>query len=274
MLISIIGLGLIGGSFAKATAARTDHTVAGYNRTQSVLDDALKCGAIHKVVDKDILNQSDLVILGLYPDLSVQYVKEHADDFGKHTIVIDTSGIKTKICNELSCVAKQHGFTFIGCHPMAGKERGGFSNADESLYDGASFLMATKEDNEKTALVENYAKEIGFGMIKRTTPEEHDSMIAFTSQLPHVLACAYILDEDAPNHKGFSAGSYHDVSRVARINAQLWEELFIENKDYLTSHVDELIANLGKLRDAISNSDHETLTALLEKACETKKRID
>jgi prephenate dehydrogenase len=274
MLISIIGLGLIGGSFAKATTARTNHTVAGYNRTKSVLEEALRCGAIHKIVDSKTLNESDLVILGLYPELSAKYVKEHAAEFGKNTVVIDTSGTKTKICAELQGVAEEYGFTFIGCHPMAGKEKGGFKNADESLYCGASFIMATTEQNEKTAMVEQYAKDLGFSMIKRTTPAEHDSMIAFTSQLPHVLACAYILDKDAPNHKGFSAGSYHDVSRVARINAPLWDELFIENKDFLIPHIDSLIENLQLLRGAIEASDHQKLTELLTIAGETKKRID
>ncbi len=274
MLISIIGLGLIGGSFAKATVSKTNHTVAGYNRSQETLKKALECGAIHKVVDDDILNKSDLVILGLYPELATKYVRDNAHKFGKDTVVIDSSGIKTKICEDLTEIARTHGFTFIGCHPMAGKEKGGFDNSCDDLYEGASFIMATKDDTPQTKMVEEYAKELGFGMIKRTTPKEHDSMIAFTSQLPHVLACSYILDKDAPNHKGFSAGSYHDVSRVARINAELWEELFIENKDYLTGHIDDLIDNLTKFRDLIKQADHKNLTELLELASNTKKRID
>ena len=181
-------------------------------------------------------------------------------------VVTDVSGIKRAICPQMTKLSEKFGFVFAGSHPMAGKETNGFDVSDADLYKNASYIIVPcKADNSVVNMLSDFAKSIGFGTVKITTPEEHDRMIAFTSQLPHVLACSYVLSPCCPNHKGFSAGSYRDVSRVANINSTLWSELFLENKDPLISELDILIDNITKIKDAISAEDADALKALLEK---------
>ena len=171
-------------------------------------------------------------------------------------------------------LSEKFGFVFAGSHPMAGKETNGFDVSDADLYKNASYIIVPcKADNSVVNMLSDFAKSIGFGTVKITTPEEHDRMIAFTSQLPHVLACSYVLSPCCPNHKGFSAGSYRDVSRVANINSTLWSELFLENKDPLISELDILIDNIIKIKDAISAEDADALKALLEKGREVKQAL-
>ena len=189
-------------------------------------------------------------------------------------MVTDAAGIKTALCPQLKELSEEFGFTYVGSHPMAGKEKNGFEASDENLFMGASFLItpcgAPKAAVNKLAAL---AVEMGFGTIKVTTPEEHDRMIAYTSQLPHVLACAYVLSPCCPNHKGFSAGSYRDVSRVANINAKLWSELFLENKEPLCEELLELNKNLDALYQAIKAEDRQALYELLEQGHQVKQAL-
>ena len=270
MNIIISGLGIIGGSFAKALAKYTDHHIIGINRSEKPLQDALACGAIHEIGTRESIKTADMIILGTFPEAAVKFVRDNADIIPKSCIVTDTSGIKGQICPELVQLSKEYGFKFIGGHPMAGKETNGFDVSDADLYKNASYIIVPcKADNSVVNMLSDFAKSIGFGTVKITAPEEHDRMIAFTSQLPHVLACSYVLSPCCPNHKGFSAGSYRDVSRVANINSTLWSELFLENKDPLISELD----NITKIKDAISAEDADTLKALLEKGREVKQAL-
>ena len=247
MNIAVVGLGIIGGSFCKAIKKYTDHRVIGINRTKSTAEKALKEGAIDEIGTHESLENGDLIIL---------------------------SGIKRAICPQMTELSEKFGFVFAGSHPMAGKETNGFDVSDADLYKNASYIIVPcKADNSVVNMLSDFAKSIGFGTVKITTPEEHDRMIAFTSQLPHVLACSYVLSPCCPNHKGFSAGSYRDVSRVANINSTLWSELFLENKDPLISELDILIDNITKIKDAISAEDADALKALLEKGREVKQAL-
>ena len=260
MTVAIIGLGLIGGSLAKAFSERTGHRVIGFDLDPEVTKAALGCGAIREAGSPEALSRADLIYLCIYPHAALEFVRKHHAFFKDGVIVTDTSGIKTDICGELSAIAKAHGFVFAGSHPMAGKERNGFEASEAGLFDGASYLLTPcGAPEEALALLSQTALQLGFGGVKRTTPEEHDRMIAFTSQLPHVLACAYVLSPQCPNHKGFSAGSYRDVSRVARINEELWSELFLENREPLMEEIDGLIGHLAGIRATIENALREIL---------------
>lgn len=274
MNIAIIGLGIIGGSFAKALKKYTDHYIIGINRTKSTLQQAFDCKAIDEMGNEKSLEKADIVILGLYPNAAVDFIEKNGCHIKKGAIVTDSSGIKAEICPKMVKLSKKYGFTFVGSHPMAGKEKNGFSVSDADLYKGASYIIVPCEADEKSVeIISALALKIGFGGIKITTPQEHDRMIAFTSQLPHVLACAYVMSPCCLNHKGFSAGSYRDVSRVANINSALWSELFLENKEPLLAELEELIININSIKNAIDSENKEELAKLLEKGHKVKEAL-
>lgn len=272
--VGIVGLGLIGGSLAKAFREYTNCTVWGFDRDPAVLDSALSCGAIDFAGAFDDLGRLDLLILALYPQAAVAFVQEHGAKLSRSCLVTDTCGIKTKVCADLSALAREYGFRFAGSHPMAGREKVGFAASEASLFRGASYLItpcgASEED---VSLLRRTAEALGFGRCVVTTPEEHDRMIAFTSQVPHALACAYVLSPQCPGHKGFSAGSYRDVSRVANINETLWTELFLSNAEPLAQELDTLIANLSAVRDAVREGDGERLSSLLRQGRLVKEAL-
>lgn len=274
MNIAVIGLGIIGGSFCKAIKKYTDHYVIGINRTPETAQKALNVGAIDEIGSPEALSKADLVILTMYPQADIDYIRKNGCFIKKGAVVTDASGIKSAICPLLKELAQKYGFVFVGSHPMAGKEKNGFDVSDSELYKGASFIITPCGAEQKYVdMLSDFAKSIGFEMIKITTPEEHDRMIAFTSQLPHVLACAYVLSPCCPNHKGFSAGSYRDVSRVANINSRLWSELFLENKEPLVKELDILVENIIRISDAIKSENTGELADLLEQGHKVKESL-
>lgn len=274
MNIAVIGLGIIGGSFCKAIKKYTDHYVIGINRTPETAQKALNVGAIDEIGSPEALSKADLVILTMYPQADIDYIRKNGCYIKKGAVVTDASGIKSAICPQLKELAQKYEFVFVGSHPMAGKEKNGFDVSDSELYKGASFIITPCGAEQKYVdMLSDFAKSIGFEMIKITTPEEHDRMIAFTSQLPHVLACAYVLSPCCPNHKGFSAGSYRDVSRVANINSRLWSELFLENKEPLVKELDILVENITKISDAIKSENTGELADLLEQGHKVKESL-
>ncbi len=274
MNIAVVGMGIIGGSFCKSIKKHTDHYVIGINRTKSTLEKAFSDGAIDEIGDKESLKKADVVILALYPSAAVEFVEKYGAYIKKGAVVTDSAGIKSEICPKLSELSRKFGFVFVGSHPMAGKETNGYESSDDTLYEGASYIIVPcKADSDSVKLLSDLALELGFGMIKISTPEEHDRMIAYTSQLPHILACAYVLSPCCKNHKGFSAGSYKDVSRVANINAKLWSELFMENREPLIGELETLNENLLAIIDAVRDGDKNRIEELLEKAHKTKEEL-
>lgn len=267
MNIAIVGLGIIGGSLAKAFTAYTDHTVIGINRSRETTERAFKDGAIHEVGTEESLKKADVVYMCTYPEHIVSYVRENADNLKKGCIITDVCGIKTGICGRLTEICEMSGLRYVGSHPMAGKEKFSYDASEAELFQNANYIVVPcSADEEAVETVSRLAKEIGCGMIRIATPEEHDKMIAFTSQLPHVLACAYVMSPCCPNHKGFSAGSYRDVSRVAAINENLWTDLFLSNKKPLSDEISVLIENLTTFRNAIDSENEEELRELLKKS--------
>lgn len=274
MNILICGLGLIGASLAKTLKKNTNHTVLGWNRTESVTENALRDGVIDRTGDIDsLMAEADITFVNFYPEAIVPFILEHKNSFKKDSVVTDSCGIKTKICRAME--KEKLDFYFIGAHPMAGREVGGYDNSLDTLYDNASFI-ATPVDgmprNKIDALV-GLAESMGFARTVVTTPEHHDEMIAFTSQIAHVLACSYVLSPLAPSHAGYSAGSYRDVSRVARINADMWADLFIDNKEALVKEIDDLVSNLMQFKYNIVNEDAPALKDLMNRANKIKEEI-
>ena len=273
MRIAVIGLGIIGGSLCKAFREYTGHYVMGYNRTAAVAQRALELGAVHEICTPEALKTADVIYLCLYPQAAVNFVKQYHDCIRPGCIVTDAAGIKTAICSQLKALAEEYGFIFVGSHPMAGKERSGFEVSEASLFNGASYILVPcGAPRMAVDTLKKLALEIGFTMTPETTPEEHDRMIAFTSQLPHVLACAYVMSLNAPTIS-YSAGSYRDVSRVARINGNPLERIVSGNREPLTAELDTLIENLTAIRNQISGGNQEKLKALLRKGRKIKEAL-
>lgn len=274
MNILICGLGLIGASLAKTLKKNTEHTVLGWNRTSSVTEKALRDGVIDRTGDIDsLMAEADITFINFYPEAIVPFILEHKNSFKKDSIVSDSCGIKTKICRALE--KETLDFYFIGAHPMAGREVGGYDNSLDTLYDNASFIVTPVDGTprNKTDALVGLAQGMGFARTVVTTPEHHDEMIAFTSQIAHVLACSYVLSPLAPSHAGYSAGSYRDVSRVARINADMWADLFIDNKEALVREIDDLVSNLMQFKYNIVNEDSPALKDLMNRANKIKEEI-
>lgn len=273
MKILVAGLGLIGASIAKALKKNTKHHILGWNRTQTVTLKALEDGAIDETGTLDeLIPQADITIINFYTDAIIPFVLDNRDKFKKGSIVTDSCGIKTMICRTLE--KENFDFHYIGAHPMAGREVSGYDASLPTLFDNASFICTpTNAPKSKIDTLLELAREMGFKRTVVTTPEHHDEMIAFTSQIAHVLACSYVLSPLAPQHAGFSAGSYRDVSRVARINGEMWSELFIANKEPLINEIDDLVNNLEKFRAAIKDDDRDILIELMAKANRIKEEI-
>ena len=274
MNIAIVGLGVIGGSLAKAFVKYTDHTIIGINRTELTAKHALLDGAIHEIGSPESLSKADIVYMCTYPEHIVSFVRDNLKHFKKGCIITDVCGIKTEICGRLSEICRAGGLQYVGSHPMAGKEQFTYDAAESELFQNASYIVVPcgADDNSVNTII-HLAKKIGFGNIRVTTPEEHDRMIAFTSQIPHALACAYVMSPCCKNHNGFSAGSYKDVSRVANINETLWTDLFLSNRTPLSEEIEVLINNLMNIKNAIDDNDPDKLKELLKKSRLVKESL-
>ncbi len=276
MTVGIIGLGLIGGSLAKAFKKHTDHRVLGYDLDKAVTQYAQLTDMIDGVVDAESIAQCELILLAVYPRATVDYLTAMAGAIAPGTVVIDCGGVKRSICDSCRPLAKENGWIFIGGHPMAGLHHSGVKYATADLYAGASMIL-TPENTEDIVLLEKvtgWIKSIGFGSVTVTTPEQHDEIIAFTSQLAHVVSNAYVKSPRAKVHRGFSAGSYRDLTRVARLNETMWTELFLENRENLVAEIDHIVQSLKEYQAALEQGDAETLKALLKDGSDRKERID
>lgn len=272
--IVVVGLGLIGGSVAKALKLNTDHIVLGMDTQEDTLLDACSCGAIDGKASPEDLRTADVVYLCIYPESALEFAKENGPALKEGCILTDACGIKGEICQGMERLRGTGKYVFVAGHPMAGKELSGFAASDAGIFVGASYLIAPCGAPEWAVdEVASLARSMGFGRVVMTTPEQHDREIAFTSQLPHVLACSYVMSPRCKEHQGFSAGSYRDVSRVANINDVLWSRLFLDNREELLSELDELIKNLSSFRCAIDSEDEKRLRQLLRHAAEIKREV-
>ena len=256
MTIGIRGMGLIGGSFEKAFA-RAGHRVV--NLKEASAADIRSCG---------------LVIVCLPPLMVAPWIEAHAADFADDAIVTDAAGVKGVVCEALAGLAQKVPWTYVGGHPMAGKERSGYENATPDLFKGASMIFTPYAGTDPIVLERLKAlfAEAGFGRFVVTDPQHHDAMIAYTSQLAHVVSSAYVQDELSAQHLGFSAGSYQDMTRVATVNPDIWTDLFLSNREALEAVLTRLIERLTGYRDALHAADAEKLRALLAEGRAAKER--
>lgn len=275
MKVGILGLGLIGGSMARAYAV-AGHTVYAADLDESTLSFAMLSGAVHGRLDEETIPACELLLLAIYPGGSAKWLEDNGRLVDSGTLVLDLCGIKQEVCKRCFPVARKYGFTFVGGHPMAGSHFSGFKYSRADLYKGAPMVLVPPrfDDIDLLQRVKDAMAPCGFGMFSVTTAEEHDRMIAFTSQMPHVLSNAFIKSPTARQHKGFSAGSYKDLTRVAWLNAPMWSELFLENRDNLLFELNTYLDSLTAYRDALEARDGERLTALLETGKKAKEEVD
>lgn len=272
MIVGIVGLGLIGGSMAKSIKSRTAHTVYGADLGAETMTMARMCGAIDAPLTAENLPECDLVLLAIRPGAAVEWVRRNAEHISKSAILVDLCGVKRTVVAAIAPIAAEHGFAYIGGHPMAGKERGGFTAATDDLYVGASMILTpdARTDMQLLETLKTFFLDIGFAGLTFSTPEEHDRIIAFTSQLAHITSSAYVKSPEAQKRRGFSAGSFQDMTRVARLDEDMWTELFLDDADYLTSELEVLVGHLTEYLDALKARDAETLRALLRDGREKK----
>lgn len=275
MTVGIVGLGLIGGSFAKAYH-QAGHRVLALEKDPSVLDFAILSGAVQGALTPEEISQCDLILVAVYPAAAVEFFRENADRFGDKPLVMDCCGVKREVCDAVFPLAREHGFTFLGGHPMAGTHNSGFKYATADLFRRAPMVLVPDSfhDIQLLSRAKALLEPAGFARFSVTTAQEHDKMIAFTSQLAHVVSNAYIKSPTARLHRGFSAGSYKDMTRVAWLNPTMWAELFLEDKDFLLEELDTLMASLAQYREAIAGEDLPRLTALLEDGKRCKEEVD
>ena len=275
MTVGILGLGLIGGSLARAYALE-GHRVLCSVRNETMLSFAMLAGAVDAPLTAENMSECDLILLAIYPEGSANWLEKNAQFIRKDALVIDCCGIKREICQRCFPLAKRYGFTFIGGHPMAGTQFSGFKYSRANMFEGAPMVLVPDRFDDMDLLdrAKKALEPCHFGSFSVTTAAEHDRMIAFTSQMPHIVSNAYIKSPTARSHKGFSAGSYKDLTRVAWLNAPMWAELFLENKDNTLYELDTLIASLQEYRDAIAGNDEAALVALLEDGKRCKEEVD
>ena len=275
MTVGIVGLGLIGGSFAKAYHAAGERVLA-----QDIDRDVLSFAVISSAVDEELTDETmaecDLILLAVCPAAAVEWLRKNAPKIASHTIVIDCCGTKRTVCAACFPIAAQYGITYLGGHPMAGTQFSGFKYARADLYQGAPMVLVPPrfDDIELLGRVKDLLTPAGFGSYSVTTAEQHDEMIAFTSQLAHVASNAYIKSPTAKKHKGFSAGSYKDMTRVAWLAPRMWAELFLENRDFLLKEIDCYIEHLSQYKAAMEQNDEEELIRLLDEGKKRKEEVD
>ena len=275
MNVGILGLGLIGGSMARAYALE-GHSVYACDADENTLSFATLAGAVRGILDRETISSCDLILLAIYPEGSIRWLQENAPYVSKKALVMDLCGIKGQICEQCFPLAKKYGFTYVGGHPMAGSQFSGFKYSRADLYEGAPMVLVPEHFDDMVQLerVKSLLSPCGFGSYSVTTAREHDEMIAFTSQMPHLLSNAFIKSPSALGHKGFSAGSYRDFTRVAWLNSRMWAELFLSNRENLLSELDLFMENLKEYREALAAPDPQRLEALLEEGHQRKKEVD
>ena len=273
--VGILGLGLIGGSFAKAYHA-AGWTVLAADRDAAILSFAQMSGVVDGTLGAENAAQCDLILACICPEAAIAELTGLAPHIGEKPVVIDCCGTKRVVCEALFPVAEQYGFTYLGGHPMAGSHHSGFKYARENLYHNAPMVLVPPSFDDIALLqrVKELLAPAGFGHISVTTAQAHDEMIAFTSQMPHLISNAYIKSPTAAEHKGFSAGSYKDMTRVAWLNAPMWAELFLENRDCLLRELGWLMESLREYRAALEKNDLPELTRLLEEGKKRKEEVD
>ena len=275
MRILVVGMGLIGGSICKSIKAATSHAVYGCDIQPKVLEDAAADGAIDGAGTMTD-GTYDMIILCLHHRIAVQMVQEALPKIPAGTILVDTCGLKGRMVRDLTYRCQKAGVRYVGTHPMAGREKNGYYASIPNLFQNANLIVTPVDGTDEAALdtVKELAKQMGFGKIVTATPMWHDNMIAYTSQLAHVVSSSYVKDFCMDDALSFSGGSFQDMTRVARLNENMWTELFLDNGDNLANEIDSLIARMQAYSTAIKAKDADTLCELLREGREKCIAID
>lgn len=275
MLIGIVGLGLIGGSFAKAYS-KAGHTVAAFDTDTSVQQFAMLSGAVQEELTPKRLSDCDLILICTYPKAAIAYLEQNGAHIGTKPIVMDCCGTKRGITDRGMALAAQYSFTYVGGHPMAGTQYSGFKYAKETLFQRAPMVIVPPRYDDIALLdrIKTLLSPAGFSRITVTTAKQHDEMIAYTSQLAHIVSNAYIKSPTVRSHKGMSAGSYKDMTRVAWLNPTMWTELCMDNRDNLIKELDMLQDSLNAYRAALKANDAGMLKRLFEEGKAIKEEVD
>ncbi len=272
MNIGFIGLGLIGGSMAKAIKEHTGCKVFARDINPETMKLALESGTIDGELTD--FSELDLLLVALFPQAAVEAVKEALPLMKKGSVICDICGVKEAVCEACAKLCRDREVEFIGCHPMAGREKWGFANSDAALFKGASMILTPEgADPDKVEQLRSFWLELGFGRCVVTTAANHDRMISYTSQLAHVLSNAYIKNPAALEFSGYTGGSFQDLTRVARLNPSMWTELFFCNRDRLMEDCDVLINELSRYREALRNNEPETMFRLLKEGSDLKEKL-
>ena len=277
MTVGVVGLGLIGASFCKAYKENDpDAVVYGWDIDHKIVGIAELSGTIDGELVDEKIKECDLVLVAVYPEAASQWICEKGALFSKTAIVMDCCGTKQRVCIRCFAAAEEMGFTFVGGHPMAGSHNSGFKYSRANLFKDAPMVIVPPVYDDIALLekIKNLLLPVGFGKISVTSAAHHDEVIAFTSQMAHVVSNAYVKSPTAEQHKGFSAGSYKDLTRVAWLNADMWSELFLENKELLLKELVCFRDHIDEYCKALKQEDKETLRALLKEGSDIKGRID
>ena len=275
--ILIVGLGLLGGSYAQALHAKGWY-VGTVNRSQGSVDYALGQGFIDEgttEVTPEFVGKYDVVVFALYPHVLLEWLRTYQGFLKRGALLTDVTGVKGPVVYEVQGLLEP-GLEFIGAHPMAGRELSGVRNSDPAIFQGANYIVTPTDANTPEAIAdcEELGRELGFARIVRLSPEEHDEMIAFLSQLTHCIAVALMTCRDTASLTAYTGDSFRDLTRIARINDEMWSELFILNRSELLSQMDLFTAQMGKIRDAIANGDVNTLREMMRLSTERRTEFN
>ena len=272
MKIAIIGLGLIGGSLGRTIVKKTNDQVYAFDINSHALIEGKLLSAYHKPLTKENIKEMDIVFFSLYPDALENALNEYCPLLKDGALVVDCCGNKRRVVKqmkELSLTYKN--LDFISAHPMAGREFSGVAHSTATLFDKASMILVpVKADIKKIKELKEYSLSLGFGNVEITTAENHDEIIAFTSQLAHLVSSSYIKSPMASEFMGFSAGSFRDMTRVARLSPEMWTQLTIDNSDFLVREIDNIIGSLTEYRNALEHKDKTKMKELLADGNEKK----
>jgi len=271
--ITIVGLGLIGGSLAMALQGFKNAEIVGVDNNPTVIEKAKKLG-ITTADAATALSAADLVIICIYPDNIVPFLRNNAQNFKSGALITEVCGVKEKLATEISEILPEN-VDYIGIHPMAGKEVEGIDVAESTLFRDTGFIITPTEtsDPHNISMLEDLASYIGATRIATTTPRKHDEIIAYTSDLMHVASAALCLDYQPDMSRAYTAGAFRDCTRVAMINPELWTELLLTNKDHTLTEIDRFLGSLNSIRAAIERKDAQELRELLQTVRKNKEKM-
>lgn len=272
MKIGIIGLGLIGGSLGRAIVSKTGDSVYALDISKKAMVDGKLLNAYHSELNKDNIGEMDMLVLSLYPNALESALEEYCPLLKDGCLVMDCCGNKRRVVKQMAELSKKYpALDFISAHPMAGREFSGVSHSTATLFDRASMILVpVKADIKRIARVKEYFLSLGFGMVVITCAEKHDEIIAFTSQLAHLVSSSYIKSQTALQFMGFSAGSFRDMTRVARLSPEMWAQLTMDNADFLVNEIDSIVNSLNEYKSALKDGDIDKMRALLADGNEKK----